>query len=207
MNWMQQTKLRVEQENPQPERQGESKDPAVLRFVDEFLGACVAVSDGAETPADTLYANYQAFCESRHVCPVNPTAFSVRVMNFYRGRGVQRDEVITSDGKRIAIYRGLAPKPQTETPPASTVSERLPVVRHRTPTEPVPIKDLARDELIACIRELEAELDEPEGVIDEYWGMVDLQVWLRGLEQLRNTGRRHPVPMSAEELDYYRVKP
>ena len=79
------------------------------------------------------------------------------------------------------------------------MSERL--------TTPVPIKDLSRDELIACIRELESELDEPEGMIDEYWGRVDLQVWLRGLEQLKNTGRRVPIKMTAEELDYYRVTP
>jgi len=144
MNWMQQFKQRVEQENPQPERQGESPSPAALRFVDDFLETCIKVSDGAETPADTLYAAYQAFCESRQVCPVNATAFSVRVMNDYQGRGVQRDEVITSDGKRIAIYRGLAPKPQTEPPPAETVSERLPGVRHGTPTEPIPIE--AEDE-------------------------------------------------------------
>ena len=129
MNWIQQFTQRVEQENPQPERQGKSKDPQALRFVDDFLEACCEVSDGAETPADTLYANYQAFCESRHVVPVNATAFSVRVMNVYRG--VQRDEVV-NDGKRVTIYRGLAPKPQTETPPAEMVSEPM-------PTEPVPI--------------------------------------------------------------------
>lgn len=72
---------------------------------------------------------------------------------------------------------------------------------------PVPIKDLSRDELVACIRELEIELGETPAVIDEYWGMVDLQVWLRGLEQLKHTGRRTPVKLTAEELDYYRVKP
>ena len=194
--------------------------PAALRFIDDFLGTCIEVSDGVETPADTLFANYQAFCESRQVPPVNATAFSVRVMNHYQGRGVERDEVVKSDGKLVAIYRRLAPKQQTdnrsdfflptETPKAGTpepvpssvdrpsVSERL--------TTPVPIKDLSRDELIICIRELESELGEPEGMIDEYWGMVDLQVWLRGLGQLKKTGRRVPVSMSAEELDYYRVK-
>jgi len=140
MNWIQQFKQRIEQENPQPEGQGESLDPAALRTVDDFLLASYEVSDGVLTPADNIYAAYQVWGESRQVGTVNATAFSVRVMNFYRGRGVQRDEVITDDGKRIAIDRGLAPKPQTEPPPAATVSERLPVVRHRTPTEPVPIE-------------------------------------------------------------------
>lgn len=100
---------------------------------------------------------------------------------------------------------------------SSSVATDRPEVSERTPTDrrkdeerlttPVPIKDLSRDERIACIRELESELDEPEAVIDEHWGMVSLQVWLRGLEQLKRTGRRHPVPMSAEERDSYRVAP
>lgn len=217
MNWMQRYKQRVEQENPQPERQGESLDPQTLRFMDDFLETCVGVSEGVETLADTLYANYQASCESRHVAWVNPTAFSVRVMNFYRGRGVQRDEVVTNGGKLVAIYRGLASKlaqpidnrsdlflPDLPTEPPQAETE---AVSERRRTEPVPIKDLSRDELIACIRELESELGESSAVIDEYWGMVDLQVWLKGLEQLKNTGRRVPVPMTPLELDYYRVKP
>lgn len=234
---------RQHQTRNSPASPQESQDPKALRFIDDFLVASYEVSDGAETPADTLYANYQASCESRQVGTVNATAFSVRVMNFYRGRGVQRDEVVTNDGKLSAIYRGLAPKlaqqPDhrsdlflpTETPKAgtpepvpssvaidqSTVSERKPTESHLTSTDrrqdeerlttPVPIKDLSRDELIACIRELEIELGEPEGVIDEHWGMVDLQVWLKGLEPLRNTGRRHLVPMSAEERDSSRVAP
>ena len=49
-------------------------------------------------------------------------------------------------------------------------------------TDPIPIKSLSRDELVICIRELENELGEPKAVIDEYWGMIDLQVWLKKLE-------------------------
>ncbi len=140
MNWIQQFKQRIErledirhsatQENPQPEGQGESLDPAALRTVDDFLLASSEVSDGVETPADNIYAAYQAFCESRQVGTVNATAFSVRVMNFYRGRGMQRDEVV-SDGKLIAMYRGLDPKPpEAETFPTTpepiAASEREP---------------------------------------------------------------------------------
>lgn len=65
------------------------------------------------------------------------------------------------------------------------------------------VKEENTDDLIACIREMEIELGEPEGAIDVYWGMVDLQVWLRGLEQLQDKGRRHPVPLTKQELAYY----
>ncbi len=44
------------------------------------------------------------------------------------------------------------------------------------------LQSLSRDELVICIRELENELGEPKAVIDEYWGMIDLQVWLKKLE-------------------------
>lgn len=76
---------------------------------------------------------------------------------------------------------------------ATSTARREAVERNRN--DPLPIKDLSRDELIVCIRELESELGESLAVIDEYWGMVDLQVWLRGLEQLKKTGRRVPVPI------------
>lgn len=163
-------------------------------------------------------------------------------MNFYLGRGVERDEVVKSDGKLVAIYRGLAPKlaqqtdhrsdlflptetPQAEMPgtvPSSVATDR-PEVSERKPTEPplastdrrkdeerlttpVPLKDLSQDELVTCIHELEKRTRLIPAVIDEHWGLVDLQVWLRGLEQLKRTGRQMPVKMTAEELDYYRVK-
>ena len=94
------------------------------------------------------------------------------------------------------------------------------------PTERIVIKDLSRDELVACIRELETEIHATPVVINEHWGDVDLRVELRALEAQAQVIRSHPdiddwhdlmfderfknkqwVTLSPEEIEYYRVKP
>lgn len=91
------------------EAPGGSTEKQALSLVDDFLDASCVVSDEGETVAAKLYSDYKVFCESQGTDWVNQTAFAVRVMAFYQGRGVERDEVIR-DGKRIETYKGLALK-------------------------------------------------------------------------------------------------
>ncbi|MCZ6680323.1 MAG: hypothetical protein O7E52_24090 [Candidatus Poribacteria bacterium] len=235
--------------NETPTPKPASPDKNVFISVNDFLIAYCVVAKNAEVEGAIFYADYQAFCHSRQLEAVNPTAFSVRVMNVYTNRGVERDEVMR-DGRRVEIYKGLTLKSPTQRvdptskPSAQPVHDFLPDVPVETEppkaaptapravsepkrqTEPIPIKDLSREDLVAAIGELEAEINATPNVIDHHWGDVELRVELRALEAqaevIRNTPdiddwhelmfdarfkNRQWVTLLAEEMEYYRVNP
>ena len=221
------------QPKAKPSRQGGSTASEALSVVDKFFDAHTVVSEKAETAAAKLYSEYLAFCESQGKDWVNPTAFAVHVMNVYRGRSVERDEVIRN-GKRIEIYKGLAlksknpPRPSIPMPAPKSVQPDRSEAKEGKPNEPIPIKDLSREELVICIGELEAEMNATPVVIDEYWELTDLRITHGALEAQkayldRENRRReqgseplldwHTLPsrqwvkLTPNELEYLSVKP
>ncbi len=100
--------------------------------------------------------------------------------------------------------------------------------------EPIPHKDLSREELLVNIREIEWEINATPLAIDEFWGETDLRIELRALEAqqaflkrenaARQTSGEPPldwhnlqhddafkrkrwVTLTPEEIEYQRVKP
>jgi hypothetical protein len=139
--------------------------------------------------------------------------------------GAMTDDLLAEIRKHKAeLVSTLQSPTPAKSPPKSASSFHEDQKRN----EPIPIKDLSRDELVICIRELESELGspreidglssvvsligvisrgEPPAVIDEYWGMMDLQVWLKKLEAHQRAGKPVQIRLTPEERKYFSVSP
>lgn len=122
----------------------------------------------------------------------------------------------------------------TSTQPAQTELDIDSPSKPQRKAEPIPDKDLSREELRVNIRELEHEINATPLAIDEFWSEVDLRIELRTLEAQHdflareNTKRQASgkppldwhnlqhdnafkrkrwVTLTAEEREYLAVKP